>query len=483
MHTGDNYFDSNKFKAILKKYEDDVSKGLPVLTDAEDLTDIADYYQYIGREQDAQFVIDKAIDLYPGVIQPLGYKIREALSKADFDSAIKYLEDISIKTDVEYIYLQAEIYIAQNLLESAKNILGDKFKEIEPEEQDDFCLNAAEIFLSYKVFEEALEWIKRCHNIETDEVKILTAQILGLGSNYEEGVKLMNELIDNDPYCVFYWKTLAQIQFEQKDYNAALTSIDYALAIDPQSITTIQQRIDLLKLLHNYEQALKECRELLEQYPEDITIKTNILELLILTSRNEEAEQYSVQLLNALETNDPYVDLVTREAVIALSQLGKVKEAITFIDNAIKKSPKDISLYEIKAHIYLIHHLQQEAIDTYDEVLYGKMEFDEDEIIEVVKDKCISLTANQYYLAAYQELQPRIVFNETTYASLYAYHSLCCYHLNKKDECLLFLHMAISMNYINEVFDAYDPFFTEDFRFNNEQLFDFLKERIIKNIK
>ena len=51
------YFESEGFKIILRKYEDSVKSGHPTYMDADDLADIADYYHYEGRLDEASDAI------------------------------------------------------------------------------------------------------------------------------------------------------------------------------------------------------------------------------------------------------------------------------------------------------------------------------------------------------------------------------------------------------------------------------------------
>ena len=59
--TGDEYFDSEEFRNLLDGYEESVKSGHPVFMDADDLADIADYYHFMGANQDADETIDYAL--------------------------------------------------------------------------------------------------------------------------------------------------------------------------------------------------------------------------------------------------------------------------------------------------------------------------------------------------------------------------------------------------------------------------------------
>ena len=44
------YFKGEEFQKILRQYEDSVKSGHPIYMDADDLADIADWYQYNGHQ-------------------------------------------------------------------------------------------------------------------------------------------------------------------------------------------------------------------------------------------------------------------------------------------------------------------------------------------------------------------------------------------------------------------------------------------------
>ena len=88
------YFRSEEFLEILQQYEDSVKSGHPIYMDADDLASIPDYYHYYGRIEEADNVIDQALQYSPEAVAPLLYKAREALSVRDFEKAREYAERI-----------------------------------------------------------------------------------------------------------------------------------------------------------------------------------------------------------------------------------------------------------------------------------------------------------------------------------------------------------------------------------------------------
>lgn len=131
MQTGDEYFDSKEFRDILTSYEESVRSGLPIFMDADDLTDIADYYNYTGDTDRATEVIDFALNMNPGATTPLVFKARAALENENIALAEELAEKIIDKDDPDYKYLKAEILIAQNKIDKAEEFLNEYSETIE----------------------------------------------------------------------------------------------------------------------------------------------------------------------------------------------------------------------------------------------------------------------------------------------------------------------------------------------------------------
>ena len=107
MLTGDDYFDSNEFRDLLKSYEESVRSGVPIFLDTDDLTDIADYYQLIGNNISADKAIDNALEIDSGAVLPLIFKIRQALQNCDIKSAKQYFCQITDKDNPDYKFIKA----------------------------------------------------------------------------------------------------------------------------------------------------------------------------------------------------------------------------------------------------------------------------------------------------------------------------------------------------------------------------------------
>ena len=75
------YFEEPEFKEILAKYEGMVNDHTSIYFDAEELTDIAEFYASQGREKEAEKAIDFALLLHPSNTDALAFKSRSLCIK------------------------------------------------------------------------------------------------------------------------------------------------------------------------------------------------------------------------------------------------------------------------------------------------------------------------------------------------------------------------------------------------------------------
>ena len=206
MHTGDEYFDSNEFKAILAAYEEAVSKRQAIFMDTDDLIDIADYYNMVGLRDKASAAVDAALEFDPSATLPLVYKAREALAEEDIKSAKDIADEIIDKDDYDYKCLKAEIMVAQDCIDEAEAYLNEVFPTLEYAEHEDFIYDTAGMYLDYGVYDKAYEWLAECSDPDGEECLDMRGKaLLGLG-RYTEAVAIYEKLIDKSPRTAGYWQ-------------------------------------------------------------------------------------------------------------------------------------------------------------------------------------------------------------------------------------------------------------------------------------
>ena len=441
MNSYDDFFDDDEFREMLDDYERAVKSGQEVFMDADDLADIADHYQLEGRYDDAQKALERALELEPDSVVALNYMIQNAIDNEDYRAAEKYLKRIEDHSLPEYTYSRVEIWVAQGRVKEADKYLRECLKTIEPDEYQDFVLDAANIYSNYGYGEEAMQWMMRAKQENTEDFKELMARTLfGLGK-YDDSERIFNELLDKNPFQKRYWTALANTQFMKEDYGAAISSSEYAIAIDPKDAEGILSKANGLYQLENYEEALNFYKRYEEQEPDDEFGLLHQGSCLINMGRFEEAVDMLKKADKKAPEDSPYRIEIYQELAFANSELKKPGTALKYIEKMQELSENPSDAYVFKGHILLANNRIAEAEEAFKDAIRTSDNSQRTvmRIIVSFYDNRFVEPAYKMFLNYFEEISPDC--NEG-----YAYMALCCYDLNRYDEFLDYLKTACDKN-------------------------------------
>lgn len=447
--TGDEYFDSDEFREMLEEYEAAIDSGQPVFLDADELAEIADYYQMTDKLNEADEAIDLALSLSPGAIAPLTYKIHEALWNGDTEEACKYLNQIVETDEPDYVYDKAEIMLAEGRPDEADKFLCDELGKVSSEERQDFVVDVANIFLDYGYSEQSMAWMAKAQQEDTPDFKELMARTLfGLGK-YEDSEKIWGELLDDNPFSKHYWNALASTQFMNEDYSGAVQSSEYAIAIDPDDPEGLLSKANGLYRLMNYEEALEYYRRYSERIPDDEFGLMHQGTCLINLGRNKEAlDILQKALAIALDAEEadpedvsPYISDIYQELAFAYSEEGSIDKAMDMLDKADEYEGDPVQTLVVKGHLMLSQKNMEEAENFFRQAVV-QSDTPNQTLLRVI----VSLYDNRYVEAAYSMFGKFFTIVDDDFNEGYAYMALCCYDLKYYDEFLKYLKIACERN-------------------------------------
>ena len=435
------YFESEEFQTILSQYEESVESGHPTYIDADDLADIADYYQYNGFTDKAGEAINLALEYNPEAVGPLLYKAREALVSNDFKTAKDYAERIEAVDKMEAVFLKGEILICQGNTEAADAYFIEQMKEVMTDELMDYVYDVANIFSDYDLHDKAFEWMARSQGDDSDSFKELMARTLfGLGK-YQDSERIFNELIDHNPYSIRYWNALASAQFMREDYSAAITSSEYAIAIDPKDPESLLSKANCLYNIGNYESALSYFKRFSEQAEDDEFGFLYQGTCLINLGRYEEAIRLLKKALKIAPANSQYLPEIYQEMAFGYSELHDTDKALYYLDQTKPLDCDHISMEIIKGHILLANQRQKEAAGAFREAL-AQSGNSPKTMLRII----VSLYDNQYTQTSYVFLKRLLSESPKEWNEGYSYMALCCRDLKKPEEFMHYLKLATEKN-------------------------------------
>lgn len=435
------YFNDEEFLEMLDDYEQTVRSGQMVFMDADDLADIADYYQQEGRYDDAQQALDRALELQPDSVVALNYQIHNAISQGDFESAEEYLDSIVDHELPEYIYCRAEIWIAQEKTDQADEYLRQCLKDVPPDEYQDYVLDVANLYTDYGYSEKSLEWMMRARQENTDDFKELMGRTLfGLGK-YDDSERIFNELIDRNPFQKRYWNALANTQFMKEDYGAAVTSSEYAIAIDPDDADGLVAKANGLFRLENYEEALEFYRRYNERMPDDEFGLLHQGTCLANLGQHEEAIERLLEAERTAPEDSPYLADIYQELAFAYNETGKPETALSYIDQTEELDCDHINMLIVKGHILLSNSKTEEAEQVFKKAI-TKSGYAPHTVLRII----VSMYDNHYVEASYKLFLKFFDMVDDDWNEGFAYMVLCCHDLKRDEEFLSYLKKACACN-------------------------------------
>ena len=409
MGYDEEFFKSEEFQDLLKRYESSVEEGNPLFLDSDDYVDIADYYNYTGNYDKAEELVDRGLEYYPNDTLLNVFKARQALADNDFELAEKYAETIEDKDAPDYHYLKAEIMIAKGQKDNADDYLVDLLSDMPTDELADYIKDVANLYLDYDNDGKAYEWMMRSQDDKTDDFKELMGRaLLGIGK-YKDSQKMFNELIDQDPYSTKYWNALASAQYLDQDYNAAVTSSEYALAIDPKDPQGLLSKANGLYQLGNYKDAIEFFTRYLD-VAEDID-------------------------------NDTLVHIF-EEMALSYSEIGNTEEALKTLDETSDLECDANAIKVVRAHILLTAGRNDEAAE-----LFGQAVLNSNADPDIVVRCVVSMLDNGLVEESYTSFKAFLSEDKNrNIRTGHAYMALCCYELGKDKEFLKYLNKSVEYN-------------------------------------
>ncbi len=475
MTENSEYFESEAFQEILDIYEKSVKSGHPIYMDADDLADIADYYQYNGLPDKADDAINLALKYNPDAVGPLLYKAREALTIKDYDTAERFADHIEIADSLEALYLRGEILINKGEYEKADLLYRLHLNETMPDELMDYVYDVANIFSEYNIYDKAFEWMARSQGDDSDDFKELMGRTLfGLG-RYQDSERIFNELIDHNPYSVHYWNALANAQFMREDYHSAITSSEYAIAIDPNDPDSILSKANSLYNLENFEAALTYFQKYSEKMDNDEFGFLHQGACLINLGRIQEAIEILEKAENVSEPDSKYLPEIYQEMAFAYNELQQPQTAIYYLDKTNNLDCDHINIAVIKGHVLLSSNQVKEAEKVFRYALISS-----ENSPKIMLRIIISMYDNKYTHSAYRLLKSFLRQVDTDWNEGFSYMALCCLELKKEEEFLHYLKIACEKN-PNEAYSVLRNYFPKEMKVEN--YYEYMSNQIKHNKK
>lgn len=260
------YFEDPEFKEILAKYEGMVNDHTSIYFDAEELTDIAEYYASQEKEAEAEKAIDFALLLHPSNTDALVFKARSLCIKGKLNEAYQVMNLIEDSSDREVKFLKADLLMEEGRMDEAEDI----FRELANQENDstEVLLDIALSYMDNNQKKQTYIWIERLREKGINETN--NQKFRDVWCDYcmtfnepQEAIQSYKITLDKYPYSISHWNGLAKCYLQLNDLPNAHDAVDFSLAIDENNQEALEVKSFCFLQSENYEEAIAYCQKLM----------------------------------------------------------------------------------------------------------------------------------------------------------------------------------------------------------------------------
>ena len=426
------YFEEPEFKEILDRYEFARSTGQGIYMDAEDLTDVAEYYALVVQDNElANDAISLALKLHPHSVDPQIFKARQYMLSGNPDKALSICDSIEDQSHREVLFLRAELLIRSNNTDEAALLLQDAITEI-TEDKDYFIFDSAYIFIDYQQYDWALAFANNLEQIAPKWYKTwqLFADIyLGQGNN-KQALDYLSRMLDVDPFCIEAWNWEAEAYSNLGDLAKAYEATEYALAVEPDNERSLQLKAWILLQQTNSKEAHDLYQRLERMNPTNASHW--LFDSYALLDMDQIDDAYLAVKQAETLADDEFEDWVSifEQMAQVLSRQGRVSEALEYISKAENARTGGAEIYDnrlLRVRVYAENNLLPDALL----VIHGLMEKYPQEALDIYYDGATVLFDFSYFetvVAMLTELEAQSeVVNPNLYAIL-AYSEMSLGH-------------------------------------------------------
>ncbi len=291
---------------LVQEYEKKMSEApAPLWMDAPDILDILDYYEQQNLYYESEQVMRLALKLHPDnpeVVVRHAYRLK---NEGKWDEAAKIVGNIPEQDHLDVQFFLGEKALSELRVEDAEQHFLDGLRHesavaenldaqsVAQNAQSDLVLEIGELFMDYGCVDKARKYLKLIGNDseEYNRSQLLTAECAYQLGDMDAALKILETLLDNDPYYLDAWVMKADLLNEGKRWPECAEAADFALAIDPRHEKALRFKACAALGQNQFDKVLEVFADYRKIYPYDYTMALSAGEILLNQRKFEEAYQ------------------------------------------------------------------------------------------------------------------------------------------------------------------------------------------------
>lgn len=334
----------------IKKIEKEIADKAIPFYDVDKFVQALDYFLDTYEIEKAAFLMEKALMQHPNQYEILLRKACLLNYQLKHKESLEVLNQIENDYDVEFLLTRAQVYFWLNDFQKA---LKDYKSAVEIDEEgvlmEEVAIEMASIYKKMSLNQQALEVLSKSFKHHGSGFSLVN-EIAELGERRpqkNQAVKLLNEIIDEDPYDHFVWYVLGNLHLFHNENDLAIKAFDFATVIEEGFVLSEIGKANALINKGEHQEAiaiLNDC----SKHEEHL----EIIHILLANVLKEEGEHHqALQYVNELLEENEELDIAYYLKAEILDILEASSEALIHIQNAIAINPFDWNYFFLLAQL------------------------------------------------------------------------------------------------------------------------------------
>jgi tetratricopeptide (TPR) repeat protein len=335
---------------MAEAYESARAAGNPYYLDADDITDLTDWYATHDNMVKAFEAAEYGLMLHPDNMPLLVEYTYLYMDNHDTEKARQLIATFPVEND-ETIIVKAKLELLTDQAEKAETLIDSVARKDDLHNISDI----AYAYLDTGHYEKALQWVEPAiERYPDDEICLGVAADSYYGvENLEQAIRCYNRLIDINPYSAPYWYGLARCYFDEEKYDQAIDACNYALIGDDEYADAYLIKGHAFYELENEEAAIESYRRAEELH----AINPEHVHLYIALNRFERRHwegaynEFEVLIKITPHTFTSGAARIYAYAALCLYKTGNKQKAQTYLKKARQINPHESAIYLTQGRI------------------------------------------------------------------------------------------------------------------------------------
>ncbi|MDO5666088.1 MAG: tetratricopeptide repeat protein [Bacteroidia bacterium] len=303
--------------SLVERYEQMQLFGKKIYFDADEFAMLADYYNSLGDNKEAEDIINEGLIMHPASPELMILKAKTLVFSELYDEALSYLNNIPDEGDIELPLLRIESLLHLNKTDEANEIINETMsKELSIDDLYVFITEIGYVMNDIDNFDRAISYLEESLKIDDSNPDVLIdlAYANEMKGDFERAIEYNNQLLDIDPYSFEGWINIGKLYSMNEEFNKAIDAFDFALTINENDVSALKMKALSLYLNDNAPEAIRIFEECIRISPDDESLYDSLLE------GYEAMEQYDqmAHIINIKEERFGTKGITTRRAFLEL---------------------------------------------------------------------------------------------------------------------------------------------------------------------